>query len=225
MENKNSFIKYNFYTYFWAFFVGSIFGFIFETILSYFQFGHTINKQELIFGPFMPVYGIGAIIFLYISKHFKSISMTFILTVIFGSLVEFFYSLLQENIFGTLSWDYSNTFLNIDGRITLIYSLGWGVLGIISCKLILPYLEKFILNYPKKPAFVTTWILIIFMIFNISISIIALYRQKQRYYGIPPQNIISKLIDKYYHDEKMNNIFENQKKLYTTISTFSNTSN
>lgn len=37
--------KCNFYTYFWVFFIGSVFGFIYESILSYFQFGHIINKQ------------------------------------------------------------------------------------------------------------------------------------------------------------------------------------
>ena len=72
--------KDSFYTYFWMFFIGSIFGFIFESILSYFQVGHVINKQELVFGPFMPVYGIGAIILFYISKHIKSVTMTFILS-------------------------------------------------------------------------------------------------------------------------------------------------
>jgi uncharacterized membrane protein len=204
------------------FFIASIFGFVFESILSYFQFGYVINKQELVFGPFMPVYGIGAIFLFYISKHVKSYTMIFILSFFIGSFVEFFYSLLQENIFGTLSWDYSSAPLNIQGRITLIYSIGWGSLGLISCKLIFPNIEKFIYNFPKTPAFVTTWILIIFMIFNISVSIIALYRQKQRYFDIPPSNILSRIIDKYYPDKKMDKIFENQKKLYVVQSTFSN---
>ena len=133
-------IAYCLFTYFWIFFIGSIFGFIFESILSYFQFGYVINKQELVFGPFMPVYGIGAIFLFYISKKIKSITMTFILSFLVGSLVEFFYSFLQEKIFGTLSWDYSYSPLNIQGRITLIYSIGWGLLGVISCKLIFHYI-------------------------------------------------------------------------------------
>ena len=213
---------YNFLTYFWMFFVGSIFGFVFESILSYFQFGYIINKQELIFGPFMPVYGIGAIFLFYISKHIKSYTMIFILSFFIGSFVEFFYSLLQENIFGTLSWNYSSAPLNIQGRISVIYSIGWGFLGLISCKLILPYIAKFIYKFPKTPAFITTWILIIFMIFNIAISVLALYRQKQRYFDIPPSNIILSIIDKYYPNEKIDKIFQNQKKLYVVQSTFSN---
>lgn len=214
--------KDSFYTYFWIFFIGSIFGFIYESILSYFQFGHVINKQELVFGPFMPVYGIGAIFLFYISKRVKSVTMTFILSFFIGSFVEFFYSLLQENLFGTLSWDYSASPFNLQGRITLIYSLGWGFLGIISCKIILPAINKFISNFPKKQAIITTWILIIFMIFNITITTIALYRQKQRYFNIPPSNFISKIIDKYYPDKKMDDIFQNQKKKYIVQSTFSN---
>ena len=213
---------YNFFTYFWMFFIGSIFGFGFESILSYFQFGYVINKQELLFGPFMPVYGIGAIFLFYVSKHIKSYTMIFILSFLIGSFVEFFYSLLQETIFGTLSWDYSSAPLNIQGRISIIYSIGWGFLGLISCKLILPYIARFIYNFPKTPAFVTTWLLIIFMIFNIAVSVLALYRQKQRYFDIPPANIILSMIDKYYPNEKMDKIFQNQKKLYVVQSTFSN---
>ena len=214
--------KDSFYTYFWIFFIGSIFGFIYESILSYFQFGYVINKQELIFGPFMPVYGIGAIFLFYISKRVKSVTMTFILSFFIGSFVEFFYSLLQENLFGTLSWDYSDSPFNLQGRITLIYSLGWGFLGIISCEIILPAINKFISNFPKEQSIITTWILVIFMIFNITITTIALYRQKQRYFNIPPSNFISEVIDKYYPDKKMDNIFQNHKKKYIVQSTFSN---
>lgn len=220
MNNINNNFSHKLYIYFWCFFLGSIFGFIFESILSYFQVGYIINKQELVFGPFMPVYGIGAIIFMYISKHFKSITMTFILTFILGSALEFFYSLLQEYIFGTLSWDYSNSPLNIYGRITLIYSIGWGILGIISCKVLLPLINNFLINFSKFQAILTTYILIIFMIFNISVTIIALYRQKQRYLNIQPSNIISKIIDKYYPDNKMDSIFENQKKTYNANTVF-----
>lgn len=214
--------KDSFYTYFWIFFIGSIFGFIYESILSYFQLGYVINKQELVFGPFMPVYGIGAIFLFYISKRVKSVTMTFILSFFIGSFVEFFYSLLQENLFGTLSWDYSASPFNLQGRITLIYSLGWGFLGIISCKIILPAINKFISNFPKTQAIITTWILVIFMIFNITVTTIALYRQKQRYFNIPPSNFISEVIDKYYPDKKMDTIFQNQKKKYIVQSTFSN---
>lgn len=209
--------KCNFYTYFWVFFIGSVFGFTYESILSYFQFGHIINKQELLFGPFMPVYGIGAIVFLYISNSFKSISMIFILTTLFGSIVEYFYSFMQEYLFGILSWDYSFTSLNINGRIALLYSLGLGFLGIISCKFFMPYIQKFIFNYPKIQFKVTSYILIIFMIFNISITSIALYRKKQRYFNVPPQNILSKIVDKYYPDSKINSIFENQKIVYDKV--------
>ena len=210
--------KDSFYTYFWIFFIGSIFGFIYESILSYFQLGYVINKQELVFGPFMPVYGIGAIFLFYISKSVKSVTMTFILSFFIGSFVEFFYSLLQENLFGTLSWDYSDSPFNLQGRITLIYSLGWGILGIISCKIILPAINKFISNFPKEQSIITTWILFIFMVFNITITTIALYRQKQRYFNIPPSNIISEIIDKYYPENKSDFVTHNTS--YTSLVSF-----
>lgn len=224
MNKKESSFYYIIYDYFWCFLIGSIIGFIFESILSYYQMGYIINKQELVFGPFMPVYGIGTIIFMYISKHIKSFSMTFLLTFSLGGFIEFFYSLFQELIFGTLSWDYSDTPFNVQGRIALIYCVFWGLIGIISCKFILPYFKTLLYFFKGKFKIITT-ILIIFIIFNIILTSIALIRQKQRYFNVLNQSFIAKFLDKYYPDKKMDNIFENQVKLYTTKNVFFKTSN
>ncbi len=48
---------------FWLFIIGSILGYIFEMIVVLFQKGYFESRQGLIYGPFTPVYGIGAIIY------------------------------------------------------------------------------------------------------------------------------------------------------------------
>ena len=48
---------------FWIFVIGSLLGYIYEIIITYFKLGHFENRQGLIYGPFIPVYGIYIILF------------------------------------------------------------------------------------------------------------------------------------------------------------------
>lgn len=56
---------------FWLFIFGSILGYIFEMIVALVQKGHFESRQGLIYGPFTPVYGIGAIIYYLILNNIK----------------------------------------------------------------------------------------------------------------------------------------------------------
>ena len=48
---------------FWIFIVGSLVGFAYENILVLCQKGHFILRQGLLYGPLIPVYGVGAVIY------------------------------------------------------------------------------------------------------------------------------------------------------------------
>lgn len=202
-----------FYKYFLIFVIGSVIGFIYETVLEYVQTGNLFSKQELIFGPFTVVYGIGAVIFTVVGKKFKNMSVIFLITAFFGGVLEFLYSFFQEKFFGTVSWDYSNAISNIDGRTTILYAIGWGILGVIYIKWIYPFISKIIEAIPKKVALPLTWLLIIFMIFNINITIFSSVRQYERRKNIPAKNNIDKFYDKYFPNEKLDKVYQNRKEV------------
>ena len=44
----------------------------------------------------------------------------------------------MEHVLGFIPWNYSKKFMNVNGRICLIYSIFWGILGIVWIKLIYP---------------------------------------------------------------------------------------
>ena len=49
---------------FWIFILGSFFGYIVETIYAYIiSGGHFVVRQGLVYGPFIQVYGLGAMIY------------------------------------------------------------------------------------------------------------------------------------------------------------------
>ena len=62
---KKVFLK--FVEYFWIFLLGSVVGFVYENLLMWSR-GNWHLRQGLIYGPFIPVYGVGLLVFYIIAK-------------------------------------------------------------------------------------------------------------------------------------------------------------
>ena len=213
MVKKKKFAEgYSFYKYFLIFIIGSIFGFVYETILEFIQTGNISFKQELIYGPFLPVYGLGAILFMFVISKTKSYFKTFLICAILGGILEYFYSFFQEMFFGTISWDYSNQVTNIDGRTSLFYAAFWGILAVIFKAYLYPFFSNLIEKIPRKIGTPIIWAIIIFMVFNINITIFSSLRQNARSKNIAPQNNIDLFYDTYYPDELLNKIYVNRRR-------------
>lgn len=199
---------------FWLFVVGSILGYIFETLLILCLHGYIQSRQGLLYGPFTPVYGIGAVVYYLIINNIKTKSKikVFFITMILGGITEYLFSFFQEKAFGTISWDYTNYPLNLEGRTSIFHCACWGVVGVLYVIFIEPLVEKFRKKTNKNSVKIITAIATIFMIFNISISCIAASRQAKRRKNIAPQNELDIFLDEHYPDEYMNKVFANIKE-------------
>lgn len=195
---------------FWIFIVGSLVGFAYENILVLFQKGHFELRQGLLYGPLIPVYGVGAIVYEIIVPKMKNSMQVFLYTMFLGGITEYIFSYLQEVLFGTISWDYHWLRLNLNGRTSLLHSFYWGIAGVIFYKLIHPGFDKLINREITKKILVVSIILAIFIILDIIISWAAAVRQTQRILDIPPQNRFDKILDEYYPDERIDKIFTNK---------------
>lgn len=211
MKDKN--VKKELTILFWVFIIGSIAGFIFEVTVVFFQKGHFELRQGLIYGPFIPVYGIGAMCYyIVLSKtKIKNKIQIFLITMILGGITEYLCSLILEKAFGTISWDYSYLPFNINGRTSLLHCIYWGIGGVLYITYIDPFLNKMIDKTNIKAFDLITIILSIFIIFDISISWMAADRQTERKNNIEPENRLDIFLDKNYPDEYMNRIFNNKK--------------
>lgn len=197
---------------FWVFMFGCVFGCVMEMVLTFFQtHGEIVSRKGVIYGPFNPVYGFGAAILTICLAKRKNVIVIFLLSALLGGSFEFLCSYLQEKLFGTISWDYSNEPFNIQGRTSLRFMCYWGLLGAFYIKVVYPPLSKLIEKIPIKQGNIITWIMLIFMIIDCIISIAASFRQEERKEGIPPENVIAKIIDKVYPDSRMDEIYENEK--------------
>lgn len=197
---------------FWIFMIGSFIGYILEMIVVLFQKGYFESRQGLIYGPFIPVYGVGAIIYYIFYENIKirNKKYIFLFSMLLGGITEYLFSYFQEKIFGTVSWDYSNLFFNINGRTSLLHCTYWGVAGMLYISFIEPIINKIGNISNKILVRKITYILIIFMITNILITCMAGIRQKERVNQISANSKIDILLDKCYPDKFMNSIFTNK---------------
>ena len=213
MEKKD--VKKEAIIIFWLFIIGSIAGYIFEMIIVLFQKGFLETRQGLIYGPLIPVYGAGIVLYYLILKHIKTNDKIkiFLITAVLGGITEYLFSLMQEKIFGTISWDYSHLMFNINGRTSLLHCTYWGIGGILYHTYIIPLMQKLKENIEKKGLRIITSTLSVFIVFDICISFVAANRQLERRMNIPAASKMDVFLDQYYPDELMDRVYANKKNV------------
>lgn len=166
----------------------------------------------MIYGPFNPIYGIGASLFYVFLIRIKKPINVFWVGTLLGGIFEYLCSYFQELIFGTTSWNYSNQPFNINGRTSLYLMIVWGILGLIFVYILYPPIDKFTDNIPTKTYNILTFFLLIFILWDCFISTIACIRQKERAIDNTPNNKIETYLDKHYPDERLNKIYVHAKR-------------
>lgn len=196
---------------FYLFMIGSVVGTILETIWALVVDGQFEFRVGMVYGPFIPVYGGGAaFLTIVLYKLYKlNDTLIYVIGAVVGAGFEYLCSWLQETILGTVSWDYSNTPFNLNGRTNLMYALIWGFLGLVWVRYLYPLAAKCIEKIPKRAGSILTTFLIIFMIFNSVMSIAAVWRWGERDDGVAAQSNFEVYLDKHFDDEKMELLFPN----------------
>jgi uncharacterized membrane protein len=154
------------------FFIYSLIGWIIESVYKSLIFKKTINSGFLI-GPFVPVYGFGAVTLLIIDQYISTLipfGFRLIIYTILTNIIEYNTGTLLEEVFHMKLWDYSNMFLNIKGRVCLLHSLFWMGLSWILLEFIHPFIKNIATQINEHFLFITNYILIIYIMFDIIYS-------------------------------------------------------
>lgn len=195
----------NSYKLFWIFLIGGIIGFVFETFYVFFTTGVWMNRAGVLYGPFNQVYGLGAVLFvllLYRFRH-KNAFIIFSVAAVVGGAFEYAASWVQEFAFGSVSWEYSERAANIGGRTNVMYSLGWGLMGLIFITHTWPYLSELIERIPNKMGKPLTVVLALLLGANLLLSAAAVSRYSERARGIPANGAVTQWLDNTYPDDAM----------------------
>ena len=196
---------------FWIFVIGSIFGFFAEMLYALVYTRTLEIRKGLIYGPFIQIYGIGAVAYYILISKVKEPKKAFIWGMIMGGTLEYLCSFFQEIFFGTISWDYSHLFMSLNGRTCLLYCVYWGIIAIVYLKVVYPIFQKIEPLLEKKGIRIFTTFFVVFMIFDITISCMAGNRQQQRRLNIPADGSMDEFLDRMYPDELLDKIYNNKK--------------
>lgn len=224
----------NIWKIFAYFILYSFLGYVIETIFGILTTGLWQCRQSFLYGPFLGIYGVGAVLIIVLSQYFHKNNFTLFLGgYIIGSITEYIISFLVENILHTKWWDYSNNILNMNGRVCLLYSVFWGILTVFLIKKFNPLLDQMInkikdrISYKFIKAFLS--FMIIFLMFDCLLTCYAqdmfvtrmviqnhietedFERRKEVYKKLEEKDLLITFINTYWNDEKMIKTFPNMK--------------
>lgn len=204
MEEKK---ELKIYDLIWYFIIFSVLGMIIETIYCYATTGVIESRQGLIWGPFCPVYGVGAVVLIFVlNKYDKNWIKLFILGIVLGSVVEYLLSFMLEAVYGIRFWEYSYITEHINGRICLPYSIFWGVLAILVIKIVKPLIDRIIKLIPVNIGKKIEIVIIIFLVIDSLCTVWAIESCKNNvlnsYNGIPEKT----MEEKNYFEKTITNI-------------------
>lgn len=147
-------IQWLFFFYFYCFF-----GWCFEsTYVSIKQ--KKLTNRGFMRGPFLPIYGSGAIMMLVVSMPFQDdIFLTYLAGCVGATVLEYVTGVAMEALFKVRYWDYSNNKFNFQGHICLGSTLAWGLLTIVMTEFVHVPVERLVLSIPSQVLTVVTLVL------------------------------------------------------------------
>ncbi len=173
---------------FLLFIIYSVAGWIIECLFCRFYY-HKLVDRGFLLGPYCPIYGVCAIFMIMALVRWQNDWLVlFVMAVLIASVVEYITSYIMEKIFHTRWWDYSDDPFNVNGRICLLNSLLFGVLGLILLKMVNPFVKTWLLGIPTNIlngisitlliAFIIDFIISFNIIFKLQKSVVSLKKDR-----------------------------------------------
>ena len=126
---------------FLIFMLGCFVGWIYEEIFYWFTEG-MLRNRGLLYGPWLPIYGVGALGIYALKPIKKHPVLLFALCIAVSGVVEYIIGFAGIYLFGMRLWDYRGLFLNISGIICFRSVISFGVMGLAFHYFLEPIGEK-----------------------------------------------------------------------------------
>lgn len=190
--------------------IGGLAGTLWETALVLYR-GHFELRNGSFFLPFNPVYGFGLCAIILFLHKLNTSKQVFFVGAVVGGVAEYTLSYLQELFLGSKSWDYSNRFLNINGRTTILYCVFWGAGCLFIMKVVYPFIFKRIFKIKQKHLAIIGVVFTVIIVIDLFCTAGGLLRYSMRYDGIEATTWLGKFFDTLFPDERVKLCFPNLK--------------
>ncbi len=163
-------VQWMFFFYFYCFF-----GWCFESAYVTLKSRHFTNRGFMR-GPFLPLYGSGAMMMLIVSAPFQEIKYPLNLIAVYAAgcigatVLEYITGVIMEALFKVRYWDYSKNKFNFQGHVCLGASLAWGFLTIFMTEVLHKPVERAVLAIPNQILTIVTLMLTAFIWSDFALS-------------------------------------------------------
>lgn len=123
-----------------------------------------LTNRGFLRGPFLPLYGSGAIVMLVVSMPFRdNIFLVYVSGCLGATVLEYVTGVTMEALFKVRYWDYSNQKFNFQGHICLGTTLSWGLLTVLLTRFVHVPVAKMVLAIPGSVLTAVTIVLTVFI--------------------------------------------------------------
>ena len=137
-----------------VFLLGSLLGWVWETLFFAIRMGNFVNRGFL-FGPWLPIYGVGCVFIYLLKKLFKNnLFLLFSVSALVCAIIEYGTSWILEKVYHKRWWSYEGLPFNLHGRIYLGGIFAFSYVGCLVAFILFPYYEKLLDKIPRR----TLWI-------------------------------------------------------------------
>ena len=221
-KRDRGFIELDFFNLFWVFVVCCFLGLVIETVyhMVVVDPGVYQDRAGMLFGPFSPIYGFGAVLMtVALNRFYKSnFIVIFLVSAIIGGLFEAAVSWFMQTAFGAVAWDYTGSTIFglfpdpiaeiFHGRTSALFMCMWGALGCVWIKLCLPWLLLLLNLIPWKARYGGTTLCAAVMLVNGVTTLEALDCWYQRESGYQPTSPVEEFYAKNFDDAYMEHRFQ-----------------
>ena len=138
--------------------IAGVIGFIYEEICGFINEGYFF-KRGTTYGPWIPIYGFGALLIFFLTVRFRGKPLlVFLISSLACGTLELSSGFILDKVFHLRLWDYSGVILNwghVNGYICVRSVITWGIFGLLLMMVVLPLAEKFQKRHPKAYNIVT----------------------------------------------------------------------
>ena len=201
------------YQYVIIFLVASVLGLVLETVYTFIMFGIVESRVGLVWGPFSPLYGVGAVLLTVCLWQVRERPwwQIFLLSAALGGMLEQTCGWGMEHFADLQSWTYLGLPDHITQWIAWRFLAMWGLIGLVWCRVIMPELIWRIGEPTSTRQTVVVSVLSVFMVLDIAMTLACFWRAGQRSNGVPPSNPFEIYVDNHFDDDFMARKFENMK--------------
>ena len=208
------YITLNFFNIFWIFVLCSVIGLVIEDVFHLLTVGGYQDRAGLLYGPFSPIYGFGAVLLtMILNRFYKSNPVViFVVSAIVGGGFEYLVSFFMQFAFGITAWDYSGQpwwYLSFGGGRTCgLFMIFWGALGLLWIRVLLPRVLALINHIPWNWRYAVTSVAAVLLIADGVLTVISLDCWYERLAGNAPDSPVASFCAEHYDDAFMSNRFQ-----------------